>query len=139
MTQWHHKSKRKASGGIRTSLRGSDKKLAWKGNEPTLTSIALKEDGKKVVLAKAYGGNSKPRVVRAHTANVSGEKKTIKGKILSVVENKANRLYTRKNIVTKGAIVKVLIESGEKLAKVTSRPGQTGSVNAVLLEDKKMA
>ena len=53
-------------------------------------------------------------------------------KIISVVENPANRQYVRRNIVTKGAIVQT--EIGKAL--VTSRPGQDGIVNAVLLKEE---
>ncbi|RLF82243.1 30S ribosomal protein S8e, partial [Thermococci archaeon] len=55
-----------------------------------------------------------------------------KVKIISVVENPANRQYVRRNIVTKGAIVQT--EIGKAL--VTSRPGQDGIVNAVLLKEE---
>ena len=54
----------------------------------------------------------------------------------AVEENKANRLYTRRNIITKGAIINVKINGKEQTAKVTSRPGQSGVVQAVL-EAKK--
>jgi len=42
----------------------------------------------------------------------------------------------RRNIITKGAIIEV---EGERLAKVTSRPGQHGVVNAVYtgIKEKK--
>ena len=56
--------------------------------------------------------------------------KSQKVKILNVVGNTANRYFVRRNIITKGCIVKT--EKGE--AKVTSRPGQEGTVNAVLIE-----
>ena len=47
-----------------------------------------------------------------------------------MVENPSNVNYVRRNIVTKGAV----IETSEGRARVTSRPGQTGQVNAVLIE-----
>jgi small subunit ribosomal protein S8e len=46
------------------------------------------------------------------------------------VENPANPHYVRRNIITKGAVIKT--ELGN--AKVTSRPGQDGVVNAALIE-----
>jgi len=55
--------------------------------------------------------------------------KAQKVKILNVKDNSANRNFARMNIITKGAII--VTEIGE--AKVTSRPGQEGFVNAVLL------
>ncbi|MFB6184110.1 MAG: 30S ribosomal protein S8e, partial [Haloarculaceae archaeon] len=45
-------------------------------------------------------------------------------------ENPSNPNYARRNIITKGAI----IETSEGRARVTSRPGQDGQVNAVLVE-----
>ena len=41
--------------------------------------------------------------------------------------------YVRRNIITKGAIVKT--EAG--LVKITSRPGQDGTLNGILVEEKK--
>ena len=46
-----------------------------------------------------------------------------------VVENKANKDFVRMNILTKGAI----IETDLGKAKITSRPGQSGSINAILI------
>jgi len=51
--------------------------------------------------------------------------------IEDVVENDANPNYIRRNIITKGAV----IETSEGRARVRSRPGQTGQVTAVLLEE----
>jgi small subunit ribosomal protein S8e len=50
---------------------------------------------------------------------------------LAVIENTANPNYVRQNIITKGSIIGT--EKGN--AKVTSRPGQHGVVNAVLMAD----
>ena len=49
--------------------------------------------------------------------------------ILGVIENTANPNYVRRNIITKGAIV----ETPEGNAKVTSRPGQDGVINGILI------
>jgi len=43
----------------------------------------------------------------------------------------SNREYAKRNIITKGAI----IQTSEGKARVTSRPGQDGVVNAVLIEE----
>ncbi len=47
-----------------------------------------------------------------------------------MVENPANPNYVQRNIITKGAIIKT--SAGN--AKVTSRPGQDGTINAVLVK-----
>lgn len=55
--------------------------------------------------------------------------KTVKTDILSVIDNPANINYIRRNIITKGAVINTSLGH----ARVTSRPGQTGTVNAVLI------
>jgi len=56
--------------------------------------------------------------------------KVLKTKVVQVIENPANPHYVRRNIITKGAIIETEIGN----ARVTSRPGQHGVLNAVLLE-----
>lgn len=79
---------------------------------------------------RTHGGNKKIKLQRAEYANVVTKEGTKKTKIMSVLENQASRHYVRRNIITKGA----LIETELGKAKVTSRPGQHGVINAVLLE-----
>jgi len=55
--------------------------------------------------------------------------KTTKSKLLRVVRNPANVDYQRRGVITKGAIVDT--ELGQ--ARVTSRPGQHGVINAILV------
>ncbi|MCK5560714.1 MAG: 30S ribosomal protein S8e, partial [Thermoplasmata archaeon] len=45
------------------------------------------------------------------------------------IENSANPFYVRRNIINKGAIIDT--ELGN--ARVTSRPGQHGMINAILI------
>ena len=51
--------------------------------------------------------------------------------IITVLENSADPNYVRRNIITKGAIV----ETSAGKAKVTSRPGQDGVLNGVLVTE----
>ena len=134
MTQWHMKSKRKKTGGKRNTKRRCDKKLAWKGGDQAETIVAEKD---KRNVKQTRGSTEKIKQKTAKNASISlpKEKKTVMAEILLVTENKANRLYTRRNIITKGAIIKVKINNKEEKAKVTSRPGQNGIVQAVLLEE----
>jgi small subunit ribosomal protein S8e len=60
-------------------------------------------------------------------------KKYSKEKIVTTSANPANRHFARRNIITKGSI----IETEKGKARITSRPGQEGTVNAVLIEEKK--
>jgi small subunit ribosomal protein S8e len=55
--------------------------------------------------------------------------KTTKTEIISVVENPANIHYVRRNIITKGAIIETKLGK----ARIASRPGQSGTINAVLI------
>ena len=88
-----------------------------------------KEKKKKI---RTRGGNAKLRLLNAEYANVynKADNTYTKVKIESVKENEANKDFVRRNVVTKGAI----IETEKGLAKVTSRPGQYGVVNAILCE-----
>ena len=57
------------------------------------------------------------------------DKKFKKAAIKNVIENSSNRHYARANIMTKGAVIET--ELGK--AKITSRPGQEGVINATLI------
>ncbi|MDR0767854.1 MAG: 30S ribosomal protein S8e, partial [Methanosarcinales archaeon] len=59
--------------------------------------------------------------------------KTLRATAERVTGNTANNHYVRRNIMTKGTIVKTDIG----LVRITSRPGQDGVINAVLLEKQE--
>jgi small subunit ribosomal protein S8e len=88
-----------------------------------------------IVTRRARGGNVKAAFKTAEFANVMDKdsKKATKSKILKVSKNPANRDYERRGVVSKGAIIET--EAGS--AVVTSRPGQDGVVNAVLVKAKQ--
>ncbi|MBU0536674.1 MAG: 30S ribosomal protein S8e [Nanoarchaeota archaeon] len=121
----HRRSMKKMSGARKVPFR--KKRLFEKGNRPILTSLGER----KVQLSKTRGGNLKAKLQRTDIANVLDKKtkKFFKSKIINVVENPANRHYVRRNIITKGTI----IETEKGKARVTSRPGQEGTINAVLI------
>jgi len=86
---------------------------------------------KKMKVLKVRGGNLKNVLLSINIANVLDKKgKSKKAKITNVVETKANRFLARQNVLVKGAIIDT--ELGK--ARVTNRPGQEGSVNAVLID-----
>ncbi len=97
------------------------------GSNPTFPKVG--ETVKRVV--KTRGGNFKQRLLAANVANVFDPKSKSykKAVIKTVVENPANRHYVRRNILTKGTV----IETDIGKARITSRPGQEGTINAVLL------
>ena len=84
------------------------------------------------VTRRVRGDNSKTALKTAEFANVSNveENKTTKSKILRVIKNTANKDYERRGVITKGTV----IETELGLARVISRPGQVGVVNAVQLK-----
>ena len=61
---------------------------------------------------------------------VGKDGKIVKVKIKNVVDNPADKHLARRNIITKGTIIDT--EKGK--ARVTSRPGQDGVINAVLVK-----
>lgn len=127
MSQYHEMSKRKPSGG--KANRAFKKKRSRIGSDPTLTVVGPKESKRT---DRTRGANTKIRLKKGNTAQITDKKikKTFKATIESVAENKANRLYVRRNIITKGAIFKT---TDGKYAVVTSRPGQEGIIQAVLM------
>lgn len=119
---------RKPTGG---RIRPHRKKRKYEmGREFSETKIGEKQ---KLVKIRTKGGGLKLRLKVANFANIVDPKtkKVKKVKILDVIENKANPFYTRADIITKGSIIKTEIGN----AVVTSRPGQDGVVNAVLIEN----
>ena len=98
------------------------------GREPFFTKIG--EQKRKVIRTK--GGGNKQRLMDTNIVNLydPSTKKYSKSKIKTAVENPANRNFVRRNILTKGAV----IETDAGKARITSRPGQDGVVNAVLVK-----
>lgn len=85
-----------------------------------------------IVTRRTRGANVKAAFKFAEFANVTNPEthKATKSKITKVSKNPANRDYERRGVVSKGAVIET--EAGTAL--VTSRPGQTGVVNAVLIK-----
>lgn len=126
MAIWQGESKRKPTGGRRMM---SHKKRKFEiGREPVLATIGA--DKRKYVRVRA--GEIRVRILTAQTANVTNPKtgKTAPATIKTVTGNPANINYVRRNILTKGAVV----QTSAGKARITSRPGQHGAINAVLVE-----
>ena len=118
------KSTRSPSGARNVANRG--KRKSELGRDPAETRL----DDKRLRKIRTRGGNEKLRLATGNKINVTDANgKTQVLDILGVVENSANPNYVRRNIITKGAIV----ETPEGNAKVTSRPGQDGVINGVLI------
>ncbi len=128
MALWQGRSRRKPSGGM---LRPIHKKRRFElGREQEFATLG--EERRKII--RVVGRNSKVRLLRAQWANLFDPKtgETHRVKILSVKTNPANPHYVTRNIITKGAT----IETEKGTARVTSRPGQFGIVNAVMVESE---
>jgi small subunit ribosomal protein S8e len=123
--RWQGRSRRKYTGGRIIRARGK-RRFELGGEEAnTLLGGIIRKT------VKTMGGEEKVRLFRTDTAIVVDPKTKIakKVKIETVSGNPANIHYVRRNIITKGAIIKTELGS----ARVTNRPGQEGSVNAVLI------
>lgn len=123
------RGKRKTTGGLRKKQRKKKKRDFGSDFLP----IKIGEERKKVI--SGLSNNDKQRLLQTDKANVfdTSTGKAQVTKILHVKENPANLHFVRMGIITKGAI----IETELGLARVVSRPGQHGVVNAVKVEEKK--
>lgn len=122
------RSQRKRTGGLYHKI--SKKKKTHIGRDFLPMRLAEEKRSK----LRAHGGNSKATLIATTTANVlDPQTHTVKkAKIITVKENPANPHFVRMNIVTKGAVV----ETELGMARITSRPGQHGTINAVLIKGK---
>jgi len=128
MVKWHLRSERAPTGKRLRRIR--KKRKMDRGSEFLETKIGERN----IKIKRSRGGNKKLKLLAIDRINIADPKtkkvKTVK--ILSVEKNPANPHFVRRNVITKGAVVKTEIG----LVKVTSRPGQNGVVNGILLEEK---
>jgi len=125
MALWQGKSRRSKTGRRIRYARGKRKfEIGRERHQATIGERRTKK-------VRTRGNNTKSRVKTTNIAYVVDPKtnKTSKTEIVSVIENAANIHYVRRNIMNKGAIINTKIGK----AKITSRPGQTGTINAVLI------
>jgi small subunit ribosomal protein S8e len=98
------------------------------GSDPAETIVGEQRVGRQ----RARGGNLKLRSLAVNFANVTDKTtgKSQRTEIRAVIKNPANVDYQRRGVITKGAILDTPLGQ----AVVTSRPGQNGIVNAVLIQ-----
>lgn len=129
MPQWHGgQKKRKKTGGKRRAHR---RKRSYEiGGTAAQTAVGETKRKRSIV----RGGNMKLRLLSCNIANVTDPSTNVtkKVEITNVVRNPSNVDYERRGIITKGAIIATPL--GE--AHVTSRPGQDGVVNAILIKTR---
>src|SRR5436190_4249276 len=126
MALWQGRSRRKPTGGRYRPFR--KKRRREIGREQQWAFIGPQ----RLKLYRTKGANRKVRVLSAEFANVLDRKTSVtkKVKIVTVKANPSNPNFVTRNIITRGAT----IQTDLGLARVTSRPGQDGVVNAVLVE-----
>lgn len=130
MSVWHGGiRKKKPSGGRRISYR--KKRRFELGSFPAETTMG--ETKRKT--ARGEGGTQKLKILSDNQVCVTDPKtgKTTKVEITRVAKNPANIDYNRRGVITKGAVV----ETSMGLARITSRPGQHGMLNAILISEEK--
>lgn len=126
MAKWQGRSLRKGSSG--RIWRSRKKRKYELGRETADTKIG---EERKVKISVRGNGN-KERLVSTKFVNITDPEtgKSKKSEINTVLENPADPNLARRNIITKGAI----IETDAGKARVTSRPGQEGALDAILIE-----
>lgn len=119
---------RKITGGKYHQL-SKKKKYSLKGKE---RKVKLRETKQKTL--RGIGGNKKTILLSSNIANVIDPKtkKAKKAKILNVLETPSDRFLARQNVLIKSAVIET--ELGK--ARITNRPSQEGSIQAVLIEKK---
>ncbi len=117
---------RKISGGKYKKQR--KKKFFEKGRQTRIVKL----DSVKRKKIRARSGEIKIVLLSCDKANIL-DKKTKKSKVVkitNVLETPSNKFLARQNILLKGAVIQT--EAGK--AKITNRPSQEGSVQAILIE-----
>ncbi|MHA1917287.1 MAG: 30S ribosomal protein S8e [Candidatus Ranarchaeia archaeon] len=125
MGLWQGRAKRIKTGKVIKRYR--KKKKYEMGNLSTATLLG------EPVLRKSRGrGNlTKIRTLKHNIVNVSTKDgKTVKTKILSVIENPASVDFNRRGVITKGAFVKTSLGK----IRITSRPGKVSIISGILVD-----
>ena len=93
--------------------------------------IHTQTGSEKVKIQRVLGGNHKIKLFSTNYVNLTdpNTNKTQKVRIMGFESNQASKDINRRHILTKGAIIET--ELGK--AKITSRPGQHGQLNAILI------
>jgi len=87
--------------------------------------------GKQITITrKVRGKNVKTAIKTIDSVNLAIDSKVKRVKIIKVLENGTNNDYQRRGVITKGAI----LETDEGKCRVVSRPGQSGTINAILVK-----
>jgi small subunit ribosomal protein S8e len=126
MPEVHGESRRKKTGGLkRPSSKRKKRNIGGTFSATTIGNTATRQRDSR-------GNTQKISLKRTDTVSVAtpdGETKA--AEIEAVLENDANPDFVRRDILTKGTV----LQTSEGKARVTSRPGQNGTLNAVLIDE----
>lgn len=126
MARAQTRSKRKPSGGRYHFFR-TKRKYELAGY-PANTKL---DKERQVRNDRVRAGQIKRVILSVNKISVSDPQgKTTKTEIVNVIENPANPNLVRRNIITKGCVVETPLGK----VKVTSRPGQEGSLCGVMVK-----
>lgn len=115
---------RKASGGRYKKIK--KRKLTGRQNQTRIVKIG----DKKTKLLEGRGKTTKIVSLSMNKVNIIIKGKSKSTKIKNVVETPSNTFLARQNILVKGAV----IETDLGKAKITNRPSQEGSIQAIIVE-----
>jgi small subunit ribosomal protein S8e len=118
MANNQHRSIRKVSGS--KYIAGNKQKAHELGGLAAHTTVA----DSRVKVKRVMGGNTKTQLLSANKVIIADGKTSKTAIIEAVVTNPANIHFTRRNVMTKGTIVKT--DLGEVV--ITSRPGQSAQL-----------
>ena len=122
---WHRRSTRTSTGARLRQLRSKRKHQL--GRDPTET---LMGEPKRITIDSRRKAKKTP-ALRLTQVNVTDPAKNVtsRAELQDVEKNPANMDYQRRKVITQGTIIK----TSKGRARVTSRPGQDGILNAVLI------
>lgn len=122
---WHRRSTRTSTGARLRQLRS--KRKHQMGRDPTET---LMGETKRITIDSRRKAKKTP-ALRLTQVNVTNPAKNVtsRAELQDVEKNPANMDYQRRKVITRGTIIK----TSKGRARVTSRPGQDGILNAVLI------
>ncbi len=125
MGVWHRRSTRTSTGARLKRFRS--KRKHEMGRTPTET---LMGEAKRTSIDSRRKVKKTP-ALRLSQVNVTDPSKnvTFRAELQDVEKNPANMDYQRRKVITRGTIIK----TSKGRARVTSRPGQEGILNAVLI------
>ena len=124
MARTQDRAKRKISGGV---YQRPTKVVSRLARASTLTKLGSKKE-KTIRIRSGRQKNTLLSIDKINVFDPKAKKHKVT-EIKTVVETPSNRHFVRRNIITKGTIIETQLGK----VKVTSRPGQEGTLNGILV------